>query len=122
MDKKNPEYLDRLKKLAAKLSTEIPGPMSGCGKLHKEAVSEGSLSAKMKELIALAIAISIRCEGCISFHICDAIKAGASRKEIMETIGVAIFMGGEPSVIYGAEALDALEQFEQAEKHLESFL
>jgi AhpD family alkylhydroperoxidase len=122
MDKKNPEYLDRLKKLAAKLSTEIPGPMSGFGKLHKEAVSEGSLSAKMKELIALAIAISIRCEGCISLHIRDAIKAGASREEIMETIGVAIFMGGEPSLIYGAEALDALEQFEQAEKHLESLL
>jgi AhpD family alkylhydroperoxidase len=122
MDKRNPEYLDRLKKLATKLSTEIPGPMSGFGKLHKEAVSEGSLSAKMKELIALAIAISIRCEGCISFHIRDAIKVGASREEIVETIGVAIFMGGEPSVIYGAEALDDLEQFEQAEKHLESFL
>lgn len=122
MHKKKPEYLDRLKILAGKLSTEIPGPMSGFGKLHKEAVSAGALSAKMKELIALAIAISGRCEGCISFHIHDAIKAGASREAIMEAVGVAIFMGGGPSVIYGAEALDALEQFEEAEKHLESLL
>jgi AhpD family alkylhydroperoxidase len=76
----------------------------------------------MKELIALAIAISVRCEDCISLHIHDAIKAGASREEIMETVGVAIFMGGRPAVIYGAEALDALEQFEEGEKHPELLL
>jgi AhpD family alkylhydroperoxidase len=116
------EHLEHLKVLSDKLCREIPGPMSRFGKLHKEAVSEGVLSVKIKELIALAIAISARCEDCISFHVHDAIKAGASRKEIMEAVGVAIFMGGRPSVICGAEALDALEQYEEKEKHPELLL
>lgn len=53
----------------------------------------------------------MRCDGCIAFHVHDAVKAGASRKEIVETIGVAVLMGGGPSVMYGCEALAALDQF-----------
>ncbi len=112
MGKRYPEYLDHIKTLAGKLSKELPGPMSGFGRLHKEAVKEGALSAKVKELIALAIGITVRCDGCISFHVHDVLKAGATREEIIETIGVAILMGGGPSMVYGAEALEALEQFE----------
>jgi AhpD family alkylhydroperoxidase len=66
----------------------------------------------MKELIAIAISISAGCEGCISYHTHNALGAGATRQEILETIGVAILMGGGPSMIYGAEAMDALDQFE----------
>lgn len=112
MEAKFPEYLGHLKALAGKLSKEIPGTMSGFGMLHKEALAAGALSTKVKELMALAISISAGCEGCIAFHTHDALRAGATRQEIMETIGVAILMGGGPSVIYGAEALDALDQFE----------
>jgi AhpD family alkylhydroperoxidase len=73
---------------------------------------EGALSTKVKELIALAIAITVRCDGCIAYHVHDARKAGATRQELVETIGVAVMMGGGPSVMYGAEALEALNQFE----------
>lgn len=59
----------------------------------------------------MAIAIAMRCDGCIAFHVRDAIKAGATRDEVLETIGVAIVMGGGPSVVYGVEAQEALEQF-----------
>ncbi len=112
MEKSYPEYLERIKFLTGKLAKEIPGTVGGFGKLHKEALSEGALSTKMKELIALAISISTECEGCISFHVHDALRSGATRHEVLETIGVAILMGGGPSMIYGAEAMDALDQFE----------
>ncbi|HAE86841.1 TPA: carboxymuconolactone decarboxylase family protein [Candidatus Marinimicrobia bacterium] len=81
--------------------------------LHELSFAEGALSAKMKELIALAIGISVRCDGCISYHVHDALKAGASRAEIVETIGVSILMGGGPAVVYGSQALKALNEFEK---------
>jgi AhpD family alkylhydroperoxidase len=112
MDKHYPAYFDQLTGLMTALGREIPGPMAGFGQLHKESMSEGALSAKFKELIALAIAITVRCDGCIAYHVHDALKSGASRQEITEAIGVAILMGGGPSAIYGSEALMALEQFE----------
>lgn len=107
-----PEYHKELQSLNIKLSKAIPGPMSGMGQLHKAASADGVLSRQTKELIALGISIAIRCEGCIAYHTHDALKAGASREEIVETIGVALSMGGGPSVVYGCEALKALEQFE----------
>ncbi|MEM5496557.1 carboxymuconolactone decarboxylase family protein [Paraglaciecola mesophila] len=102
----------KLQDLSAKLISEIPETMAGFGELHVNAVAKGALDNKTKELIALSIAISVRCNGCIAFHVHDALKAGANRQEIVETIGVAILMGGGPSMVYGCEALEALEQFE----------
>jgi AhpD family alkylhydroperoxidase len=63
---------------------------------------------------ALGIGIAARCDGCIAYHVHDALKAGASRKEIVETIGVAVLMGGGPAAVYGTEAFAALNQFETA--------
>ncbi len=78
--------------------------------LAAAAISPGTLSPKMKELIALAIGIAGRCDGCIGFHTAAAIRHGASREEVVETIGVAIYMGGGPSYVYGAQALEAFDQ------------
>ncbi len=108
-----PEYLAELQKLAGKLGKDLPGPLSGFSALHKSALADGALSKKFKELIALAIGIAARCGGCIAYHTHDALKAGASRQEILEAIGVAILMGGGPAMIYGCEAQAALDQFEQ---------
>ena len=63
-------------------------------------------------IVWLAIAVAVRCDGCIADHVMDALCAGATRAEMAEAIGVAILMGGGPSVVYGAEALDALSQLE----------
>jgi AhpD family alkylhydroperoxidase len=71
------------------------------------------LSTNANELIALAIRIAVHCDGCIAYHVHAALKAHATRREIAETIGVAVMMGGGPSVVYGCEALEAVEQFEQ---------
>jgi AhpD family alkylhydroperoxidase len=108
------DYVEMHKSLEerlAQLGSGIPGPMSGFARLHKKAVEEGALSSKVKEMMALSISIVVGCEGCIAYHIHDAITAGATRQELLETIGVGILMGGGPGSIYGAHALEAVEQF-----------
>ncbi len=105
------EYHQHLEERLGQLGQELPGPMSGFARLHKKAVEEGVLNAKTKELMALAISIAVRCDGCIAYHVHDAVKAGATRAELLETIGVAILMGGGPASMYAAHALDAIDQF-----------
>lgn len=107
------EYYNRTNKLMGQLSKEIPETMSGFNSLHTSAIKDNALSSKIKELVALGIAITVRCNGCIAFHVHDALKAGASREEVVETIGVAILMGGGPSAVYGAEAMEAMNQFQE---------
>jgi AhpD family alkylhydroperoxidase len=110
-----PARYEELKQSMGKMGEAIPGTMKAFGELHHSGISEGALSGKTKELIALGIAITVRCEGCISFHVHDALKAGATEPEIMETIGVAVLMGGGPAVMYGCDALEALKQFSAKE-------
>jgi AhpD family alkylhydroperoxidase len=112
-----PELRDHLRSTMRKLAREAPGDTFGAfGKLHKEALAEGVLSARVKELMCVAIGITVRCDGCLAFHVHGALRAGATRKEVVETIGVALMMGGGPSSIYGARALEALDQFEEDAK------
>jgi len=87
----------------------IPEVAKGFGALAKAATAPGALDAKTKELIALAIGITARCDGCLAYHARAAARLGASRDEILEVIGVSVYMGGGPSMIYGAEALDAYD-------------
>ena len=110
MNESTAEYNERLQELMGALGKEIPKTMSAFASLHRAASADGALDAKTKELIALGIAITIRCHGCIACHIHDALEAGAGRAEILEIIGVAILMGGGPSVVYGTEALEALNE------------
>jgi AhpD family alkylhydroperoxidase len=105
------EYYKHLEERLIQLGQELPGPMSGFARLHKKAVEQGELTAKTKELMALAIAVAVRCDGCIAYHVHDAVKAGATRAEMIEMIGVAILMGGGPASMYAAHAMDAIDQF-----------
>lgn len=100
-----------LEERLAQLGKELPGPLSGFARLHKKAVEDGVLKSKVKEMMALAISIIVGCDGCIAYHVHDAVKAGATRQELLETIGVALLMGGGPGSIYAAHTLDAIEQF-----------
>jgi AhpD family alkylhydroperoxidase len=105
-------HRERLEDRLAELGRELPGPMSGFARLHRKAVEPGALDQKTKELMALAISIAVHCEGCSAYHARDALTAGATRPEVLETIGVAILMGGGPASIDAVHALDALEQFQ----------
>ena len=108
------EKREKLNGLARKLGSKLPAALSAFSGLHKEALKDGALSRKHKELTALGIAICSHCEGCIAYHVHDALKAGASEEELIETIGVAVMMGGGPSMVFGSEALEAIEQFKSA--------
>lgn len=87
-----------------------PEAMQAFQSVMKAVGKEGALPAKIKELMALAIAINVKCEGCIVFHIQNAIKHGATREEVVETITVSIEMGGGPATVYGGKALAAFDE------------
>lgn len=100
-------YVVELRKL-------IPETVAAFGGLSKAAQTAGSLDKKTKELLALAISVAIRCEGCIAYHARGAGRTGATRQDVAEALGVAIQMGGGPSINYAADALRAFDQFQAA--------
>ena len=93
------------------LGQSLPGPFQAFQGLHKAASEAGALDVKTKELIALAIGVAARCEGCIVFHVRDAVRAGATREEVLETLGVAVMRGGGPAFMYAAQAAAALDEY-----------
>lgn len=95
----------------AKLRQGIPDVMSGFSSLAQASTKDGVLSKKSKELIAMALAVAARCDGCIGFHAQTLVKLEVSKEELMETLGMAVYMGGGPSLMYAAEALSAFEEF-----------
>jgi AhpD family alkylhydroperoxidase len=93
------------------LRAGAPEVMKGFSALAQAALKADALDTKTKELIALAIAVATRCDGCIAFHAEAAIKHGASRAEVLEAMGMAVYMGAGPNVMYAAQALEAFDQF-----------
>ena len=88
-----------------------PEVMKAFSEMAAAATKSGALDTKTKELIALAIAVAIRCDGCVAFHAQAAVKHGATREEVMETMGMALYMGAGPSLMYAAQAVEAFDQF-----------
>jgi len=95
-----------------KLRQDIPDTMKAFSALAQAAGRDGALDKKTKELIALAIAIATRCDGCIGFHTEALVRLGATRQEVEETLGMTIYMGGGPSLMYAADAISAFEEFQ----------
>ncbi|MEQ8967693.1 MAG: carboxymuconolactone decarboxylase family protein [Azospirillaceae bacterium] len=106
-----PALAAELRAGAKELTAAIPDTMAGFRSLMHAAGADGALDARTKELIALAIAVAARCDGCVASHARAVLESGAERAEVAETIGVAILMGGGPSMVYGVEALRAYDQF-----------
>jgi AhpD family alkylhydroperoxidase len=102
---------DDLRQPYAALREVIPGVVSAYSALSTAAMAEGVLSAKTKELIALAISITRECDGCIASHARGAARRGASTEEVAEMIGVAISMNGGPGTVWGPRALAAFQEF-----------
>lgn len=104
--------------LAAGLSAPLkelrggaPDVMKGFAALARAALEPKALDTKTKELVALGIAVATRCDACVAFHAEAAVRHGATRDEILETMGMAIYMGAGPSVMYAAQAVEAYDQF-----------
>lgn len=93
-------------------SGKLPGLIRDLDLLRSEAMGEQALGKKVKELIALGISVAERSETSIAYHVHNALAAGATREEIAETIGVAVFVGTEPAAIQGIQLLEALARDE----------
>lgn len=90
-------------------------PMAAFAALGRAAMAPGALDTKTKELIALAISVAVRCDPCVTYHAAAAVKQGATRAEVAEAMGVAVYMGAGPSAMYAAQTLEAFDQWaEQA--------
>jgi AhpD family alkylhydroperoxidase len=106
--------LDELRPLHRELRHAIPDVYKGFAEFHSAAFAPGAMDAKTKELIALAIAVVERCDGCIASHAEGAARHGASEQEAAEAIGVAMLMSGGPGTIYGPRAYAAFREFAAA--------
>ena len=107
-------FIDITRNISANLKTlrrDIPDTLAGFSAMAQAASKDGALDKKTKELMALALGVAAHCEGCIGFHAEALVRLGASREEVEETLGMAVYMGGGPSLMYAAEAMAAYEQF-----------
>ena len=107
----NHEILDDMRQPVAQLRQAIPGVFKAYADMHHAVVTDGALSAKVKEIIALSIAVTRECDGCIAAHARSAVRAGATAEEVAEAMGVAILMNGGPGTVYGPRALEAFTEF-----------
>lgn len=102
--------LNSIKNGMAALNQAIPDVLKGFTDIGKAVYKDGALPAKTKELLALASAIAARCEGCVVAHVRNSMRHGMTKAELEELIGVAVHMGGGPSLTYGIKALESFEQ------------
>ncbi|PWC39279.1 carboxymuconolactone decarboxylase family protein [Azospirillum sp. TSO35-2] len=114
MHKNWPQMAGELSGAIRELRGGAPDVMKAFSGMAQAALKANALDTKTKELIALAIAVAIRCDGCVAFHAEAAMKQGATRDEVMETMGMAVYMGAGPSVMYAAQAVEAFDQFKDA--------
>ena len=108
------EYRDvaaKLREPSKSLRAAMPEAYSAFGALHQATTGDGAISAKTKELIALAISVVKQCDGCIANHAKAAAKQGATPEEVADALGVAFLMDGGPATVYGPRAWAAFHEF-----------
>jgi len=106
-------FFDRWQTDTQKMGSQTPEITKAFGALFQSLMHDGALSVREKELIALGIGLAVRCEPCINLHVEKALKAGATREQILEAAGVAVMMQGGPTFTHVPEVLRALEYCEQ---------
>jgi AhpD family alkylhydroperoxidase len=112
-------FRDLTQQTTARLSSlraNTPDVMKGFGDLSRHAMADGAIDKKTKELIALALSVAVRCDPCIGYHTQALVRLGASRQEVDETLGVAVYMGGGPSLMYAANAIASFDEFAAGSK------
>lgn len=109
------DLIQDLRQPTRDLRDAIPEVWAGFAEMHKHAVADGVLPSKIKELMALAIAVHAECDGCIAYHARAAALRGATVEEAAEALGVALLMGGGPASVYAPRALAAFKEFANPE-------
>jgi AhpD family alkylhydroperoxidase len=108
-----PELTRSITNKLAVLRKDQPDLMAAFNEMSRAATRDGALDKKTKELIALALGVAARCDGCIGFHAQALVRLGATKAELEEVLGMAVYMGGGPSLMYSANALAAFDQFSE---------
>ena len=103
------QYRRELKNRIGEFGKLSPDTLKGYLTLGGAGAQTGHLDAKTRELIALAVAVTTRCDGCITSHVDAALKQGASREEIAESLGVAVALNAGAALVYSARVLDAVD-------------
>lgn len=111
MSKDYPQITREVSAQLAKLRADVPDTLRGFSALAQAAGKAGALDKKTKELIAMALSVSARCDPCLGFHAEALVKLGCSRAEFEEMLGMCVYMGGGPALMYAGHALQAFEQF-----------
>ncbi len=109
-----PNYTEHTRAISANLTplrNDMPDLMKAFGGMAAAATRDGALDKKTKELIALALGVAGHCDACIGFHVKALVGLGATLPEIEEALGMAVYMGGGPSLMYSANALAAYKEF-----------
>lgn len=107
------ELLTNTRKAASALSNQNPKAIEAFQALNAAQGSNGALDAKTRELIALAVAVTTRCDSCIASHASAARKAGVTEAELSDALGTAIALNAGAAYIYSVRAMDALAQFRE---------
>lgn len=105
------DIIDDLKGPTREFRRAAGDAWAGFGQLHQAAVADGTVSASMKELVALAIAVATHCDGCVAYHAKGAAVKGATREEAVEVLEVALLMAGGPASVWAPRALAAFDEF-----------
>lgn len=113
MNKSFREITDSVSSSLSNLRRTQPELDKGFSALAKGAMRSGTVDLRTKEFIALALGVGSHCDACIGFHMKALIRLGARREEIEEVLGVAVYMGGGPSLMYAADALKAYEELSE---------
>jgi AhpD family alkylhydroperoxidase len=108
------DVITDLREPTRELRHAIPETWAAFGELHERAVGDGALPAHVKELVALAIAVSKECDGCVAYHARAAATKGATRDEVAEVLGVTLLMNGGPASVYAPRAWAAFDEFSPA--------
>ena len=110
------QVLDDLREPTKALRHAIPRTWSGFQALHAGAMEEQAVPTRLKEAVALAISVVKRCDGCIAYHAQAAARAGATREEVAELLGVALLMDGGVASVYAPRAYDAFLEFSELDQ------
>ena len=103
------DYRNQILARVGELGKLSPDTVKGYVTLGGAGAKTGHLDAKTRELIALAVAITLRCDGCITVHTATAKKLGASKEEIAEALGVGISVNAGAALVYSTRTLDAFD-------------
>lgn len=106
-----PDFLKDAFGAIGALAKENPKMLQGLQAIEAGAESKGALDGKTRELIALAVAVTTRCDTCIAVHASKAVELGASREELLETLAMATALNAGAALVYSSRALDAFDQF-----------